>query len=115
MPSRLATSLLVGLVGVMLLACGGSLSSAKGDWQKGRYAEAKAKLEALEPDSERWTGQRRAEYALYRGLVHLSLGDRQVAGVWLREAKAIEDVHPHTLAGEDKARLDVALDSLTAP
>ena len=98
-----------------LFACGGTLSSAKGDWQKGRYAEAKAKLEALEPDSQRWTGQRRAEYALYRGLVHLSLGDRQAAGIWLREAKAIEDVHPHTLAGEDKARLDVALDSLAAP
>lgn len=103
------------LVAIVLFACGGTLASAKGDWQRGRYAEAKAKLEALEPDSHGWTGQRRAEYVLYRGLVHLSLGDRQNAAIWLREAKAMEDVHPHTLGGEDKARLDVALDSLSAP
>lgn len=99
----------------LLCACGGSLATAKGDYQKGRYADAKAKLEALEPESRTWIGQRRAEYVLYRGLVHLSLGDRQAAGVWLREAKAIEDVHAHTLAGEDKARLDLALDSLSTP
>ena len=73
------------------------------------------KLEALEPESRAYTGQRRAEYALYRGLVHLALGDRGAAGVWLREAKAVEDVQPHTLGGEDKARLDVALESLAAP
>jgi hypothetical protein len=107
--------LAIVLFAIALVACGGTLASAKGDWQKGRYSEAKAKLEALEPESRTWTGQRRAEYVLYRGLVHLSLGDRQAAGVWLREAKAVEDVHPHTLAGEDKARLDVALESLSAP
>ena len=100
---------------LLLLACGGSLSSVKGDYNKGRYADAKGKLEAMEPDSRNWTGQRRAEYVLYRGLVHHALGDRQAAGVWLREAKAIEDVHPHTLSGEDKARLDLALESLAAP
>lgn len=103
------------LVAVLLSACGSGLGSVKSDYQKGRYADAKAKLEALEPDSRTWAGQRRAEYALYRGLVFLALGDRQSAGVWLREAKAMEDVHPHTLSGEDKARLDLALDSLTAP
>lgn len=100
---------------VLTCACGGTLASAKGDYQKGRFADAKAKLEALEPDSRTWSGQRRAEYVLYRGLVHFSLGDRQAAGVWLREAKAMEDVHPHTLAAEDKARLDVALESLSPP
>jgi hypothetical protein len=99
----------------LLCACGGGLATAKGDYNKGRYADAKAKLEALESESQTWNGQRRAEYVLYRGLVHLALGDRQAAGVWLREAKAIEDVHPHTLAGEDKARLELALDSLAAP
>lgn len=103
------------VVASLLAACGGGLGSVKGDYQKGRYADAKTKLEALEPESRSWTGQRRAEYALYRGLVVLALGDRQAAGVWLREAKAMEDVHPHTLSGEDKARLVLALDSLAAP
>jgi hypothetical protein len=104
---------MLSLVG--LVACGGGLSNAKSDFKKGRFAEAKTELEALEPESREWTGQKRAEYALYRGLVHNALGDRQAAGVWLREAKAIEDVHPHTLAGDDKARLDLALESLAAP
>jgi hypothetical protein len=100
---------------LLVAACGGGLSSAKSDFKRGRFAEAKDALIALEPESERWDGQKRAEYALYRGLVHHALGDRAAAGVWLREAKAIEDVHPHTLEGDDKARLDLALDSLAAP
>ena len=99
----------------LVVACGSSLGSAKSDYKRGRFAEAKDALVALEPESERWSGAQRAEYALYRGLVHHALGDRAAAGVWLREAKAIEDVHPHTLSGEDKARLDLALDSLAAP
>ena len=59
-----------------------------------------------------------AEYALYRGLVHHSLGDRAAAGVWLAEAKALDDAQPHTLSDEDRVRLKLALESLasdTAP
>lgn len=98
----------------LVLACGGGLGSAKSDYKRGRFAEAKAALVAMEPESESWDGQKRAEYALYRGLVHHALGDRSAAGVWLREAKAIEDVHPHTLSGDDRARLELALSSLDA-
>ena len=102
-----------GLVfAVVVCACGGGLSSAKSDYRHGRYPEAKNELVALEKESATWSGDKRAEYALYRGLVHLALGDRASAGVWLREAKAIDDVHPHTLSSDDRARLDVALDSL---
>jgi hypothetical protein len=97
---------------VLLVACAGGLSSAKGDYRRGRYAEAKEKLLSLEAERDQWDGAKRAEYALYRGLVHQALGDRGAAGVWLREAKAIEDVHPHTLQGEDKVRLDLALESI---
>jgi len=97
----------------MLLACGGPLASAKSDFKSGRVAEAKDKLVALEPASQSWTDpQRRAEYALYRGLVHHSLGDREAAARWLREAKAIEDQHPRTLSDDDRTRLDLALDGL---
>ena len=48
-------------------ACGGGLADAKGDFRKGRYAEAKAELLALEVDERTWDDQRRCEYALYRG------------------------------------------------
>jgi hypothetical protein len=101
-----------------LAACSGGLGPAKSDFRKGRIAEAKAELVALEPEARTWDGKRRAEYALYRGLVHLSLGDRAPAGVWLNEARAIEDAHPRTLNDDDLARLKLALESLasdTAP
>lgn len=95
-----------------IAACGGGLGTAKGDYRKGRITEAKAELVLLEPESRSWGSQRRAEYALYRGLVHHSLGDRAAAGVWLNEAKAIEDAHPRTLGEDDRVRLQIALESL---
>lgn len=106
---------IVTFVAVMLLACGGGLASAKSDFKGGRVAEAKEKLVALEPESRTWTDARRAEYALYRGLVHHSLGDRESARTWLREAKAIEDAHPRVLSEDDRTRLELALDALGAP
>jgi hypothetical protein len=112
--SRRAPSLFLSLPLVLFLAgCGGGgLGTAKADYHKGRIAEAKAELVQLEPESRTWGNQRRAEYALYRGLVHHSLGDRAAAGVWLNEAKAIDDAHPHTLVEDDRVRLKLALESL---
>jgi len=95
-------------------ACGGGLSSAKSAFRRGRLVDAKTELVALEPEAHEWTGRRRAEYALYRGLVHHALGDRSAADVWLKEAKAVEDAHPHTLLGEDRVRLELALEALAA-
>jgi hypothetical protein len=95
-----------------LVACGGGLGNAKADFHKGRLAEAKSELVLLETDSRTWSVQRRAEYALYRGLVHLSLGDRSAAGVWLTEAKALDDAQPRALSDDDRIRLKLALESL---
>ena len=95
-------------------ACGGRLSTAKAEYRKGRFSDAKTELVALEPESRTWSNQRRAEYALYRGLVHHSLGDRSAANVWLGEAKALEDAQPHTLSEDDRVRLKLALESLGA-
>jgi hypothetical protein len=106
---RLVVALLL-----VLAACGGAISSAKSDFKKGRLGEAKEKLLALEPEARDWRGTKRAEYALYRGLVHQSLGDRAEAGVWLREAKHEEDVHPQSLSEDDRVRLKLALESLDA-
>jgi hypothetical protein len=100
------------LVAVSLFACGGGLASAKSDFKGGRAAEAKEKLLALEPESRSWSGSKRAEYMLYRGLVHHSLGDREAAALWLREARLLEDKQPHTLSEDDRTRLDLALDAL---
>jgi len=97
---------------ILLLACSSALASAKSDFKGGRVADAKEKLVALEAESASWTGSRRAEYVLYRGLVHHSLGDRDAAARWLREAKAIEDEHPRTLSEDDRVRLNLALDAI---
>ncbi|MDF2696645.1 MAG: hypothetical protein K0S65_5028 [Labilithrix sp.] len=107
MTRRVAT-----LLTVLLLACGGALGSAKSDVKSGRVPEAKEKLVALEPEARSWNGARRAEYVLYRGLVHHSLGDREAATFWLREAQSIEARSPKTFSDDDRTRLDLALDSL---
>jgi len=99
---------------LLLSACGGALSEGKSDFIKGRYAEARDTFLAVEWESRSWSDARRAEYALYRGLTHGALGDVAAAGVWLREAKAIEDSSPGSLTTEDLSRLKVALKQLDA-
>lgn len=104
----------VGFAALLLfvVACGTTLSRAKTDFRGGKFADAKDKLIAIEGDSVSYVGQERAEYVLYRGLVHHALGDRESAITWLREAKAIEAAHPRTLTDPDRARLDMVLESL---
>lgn len=98
----------------LLVACGSGLSDAKSAFHKGRISEAKTQLVRMEEESHTWSPRRRAEYALYRGLVHHSLGDRNAAGVWLAEAKSTEDTHPKSLSEEDRVRLQLGLESLAA-
>jgi len=94
-----------------LAGCGGALAEGESQFAKGRYPEAKQTFASIEGDSRRWSDDRRAEYALYRGLTLGALGDRAMAGVWLREAKAIEDTHPGSLSPEDARRLHIGLES----
>jgi hypothetical protein len=93
-----------------LTACSGALAQGKTEFKTGHYAEARETLLAAEPESRTWDDRHRAEYALYRGLVHAALGDRSGASVWLREAKAIEDAHPGALAADDMTRLQRGLE-----
>lgn len=107
------TLVVLALALALAAGCGGGLASAKSDFKKGRIADAKAKLDPLEEESHGWGLQRRAEFALYYGLVQSSVGDRGQAARWLNEAKAIEDAHPRTLSEEDRVRLQLALESVT--
>jgi hypothetical protein len=96
---------------VPLPGCGSALSEGRSQFNKGRYPEAKQTLASLESDSQGWDDSKRAEYALYRGLTCEALGDHAQAGVWLREAKAIEEVHPGSLSRADDQRLKMGLDT----
>ncbi|HEX3346329.1 MAG TPA: hypothetical protein VHS09_17215 [Polyangiaceae bacterium] len=99
------------LVVAALSACGGALSRGRAEFDQGRYPEAKQTFAAAEGDRAAWSDAKRAEYALYRGLTLGALGDHASAGVWLREAKAIEDAHPGSLPPEDAQRLHLGLES----
>jgi hypothetical protein len=96
---------------VLLAACSGPLAEGRSQFDKGNYPEAKQIFAAAESDSRGWSDARRAEYALYRGLTLGALGDHAMAGVWLRESKAIEDAHPGSLTPEEAPRLHLGLES----
>ncbi len=104
--------LALACVVALATACGGALSEGKAEFKKGRYGEAKETFLRTESESRAWDDERRAQYALYRGLTHNALGDRAAASLWLRECKAIEDAHPDTLGADDLTRLKLALESL---
>ena len=90
-----------------LVACGGALAEGRSQFDKGSYPEAKQTFASAEAESRSWSDAKRAEYALYRGLTLGALGDRAHAGVWLREAKAIEDAgRPGGAATSPRARVE---------
>ena len=100
------------LCGVGVTAgCGGALARGQSQFDDGRYPEAKNTFASIEGESHGYGDARRAEYALYRGLTLNALGDHDQAGVWLREAKAIEDAHPGSLTREQVQRLRLAMTS----
>jgi hypothetical protein len=106
----LAVSLLLGVA-----ACGGPLEDAEGLFRHGQYPAAKQALAATEDASLAWSADRRAEYALYRGLTLAALGDRGAAAIWLRRAKAAEEAHPGALSPDDAERLAVSSDTNALP
>jgi hypothetical protein len=96
---------------VAMAGCSGALARGESQFDEGRYPDAKNTFASIEGESHAYGDARRAEYALYRGLTLNALGDRDQAGVWLREAKAIEDAHPGSLTGEQVQRLRLATNS----
>jgi hypothetical protein len=99
----------------LVLSCGGAtLSSAKSDFAKGRYPQARDELALLEEPSKAWEPKKRIEYALYRGLVHLALGDRAAAEPWIAQAIELDRANPGALSEDDRTRLGLAKESVSA-
>lgn len=115
MTKLVALRSLAGSVLLLLVACTSPLARAEEDFRRGDLERAKAAFEELSPRRAAMPLQGQAEYALYRGLVHLGLGDREGAKRWLDEAKGIESAHPQTLIADDFARLRLAEESLAGP
>jgi hypothetical protein len=100
---------------VLFTGCAGALARGEAQFDNGSYPEAKQTFASLEADSRTWDDRQRAEYALYRGLTLAALGDREHAGPWLRQARAIEEAHPGSLSPENVQRLRVGLEASGAP
>lgn len=80
--------------------------------ETGRYAEADSELRALETQFEQLGAPERAEYALYRGLTCLALGDARRAAAWLGAVKEAVDREPKLLSDSERGRLFSAWRSL---
>ncbi len=100
---RLMTSL--ALACLALPACATHFSRGTHAYDDGCYPEAMQELIAAERHADGWSGADRTKYALYRGLAHLALGDREQAERWLGEAKARWDADRFVLGDGDRGRL----------
>lgn len=105
----------VAILLFVLAGCASPLAQVKDDFRAARYGEAREKLVRMEPEVPTWGNEKQARYALYRGLVHGALGDRENATVWLRKAKRWS-AEPGIYSEDDAVRLKLALEQLeTAP
>jgi hypothetical protein len=98
-------------VTIVLAGCAGHLAEGESAFRRGDYPEAKRTLGALEASARSWPDERRAEYALYRGLTFAALGDGVRADRWLEQAEALEESRPGSLSPDDAHRLETALEA----
>jgi hypothetical protein len=76
----------------------------------GRFPDAAAEFRRLAPDG--LGGSELFQYALYRGLTHLALGDAAPAERWLCVAKRLWEQSPALASPEDEGRLMAAWRSM---
>lgn len=98
------------LVPVLLLlwlcsACARPLSEAHASFDAGRYPEALAELRSSAPQLRDAPAAERFDYALYRGLTHLALGDARPAERWLLIAKRLSEASPGVASPAERGRL----------
>ncbi len=87
----------------LMVGCSSPLTEARTSFDEARYPDAVAEFRTLRP-----TGLGRPElfeYALYRGLSHLALGDAAPAGHWLLVAKRLSEAAPGLATAEQQGRL----------
>jgi hypothetical protein len=106
--TRLGLTAALAGVGACGGGCGGTFGAGVREYDHGRYPEALDHFREAEPDAAALSGQRRARYALYRGLAHLALGDRVATVRWLREVERAVRAEPTLLADDDLGRLSSA-------
>jgi hypothetical protein len=102
---------LVGLF-ALILGCSSPLTEARTSFDEARYPDAVAEFRAIRPNADRLSRSELFEYALYRGLTHLALGDASPAERWLLIAKRLSEESPGLASDEERGRLMAAWRSM---
>lgn len=92
--------------------CHSALSDAMDSYADAQYPTAAARFRAAEPEARRLNPREFANYALYRGLTHLALGDAAAATRWVGYAKQSADRDPYIFDDEDRGALLAAWRSM---
>jgi hypothetical protein len=94
-----------GYIALLLLGCSSPLEEARTSFDEARYPDAVAEFRALRPQLGQLERPQLFEYALYRGLSHLALGDAAPASRWLTVAKRLWEESPRLASADERGRL----------
>jgi tetratricopeptide (TPR) repeat protein len=89
-----------------LASCSGYVKRGSSLYADGRYVEAAEVFERTEYRLNEAEPRERAEYAMYRGMTLLVLGDLRGAQRWLAYAYEVERHTPGSLRADRRALLD---------
>jgi hypothetical protein len=95
----------LALVSSLIFGCASPLTEARQSFDEARYPDAVAEFQALAPEVPRLDERELFQYALYRGLAHLALGDSAPAERWLTLAKRMADEAPRLATAPERGRL----------
>lgn len=93
------------LLSAFAIGCSSPLRPARQAFDEARYPDAVAAFDALGARRPELDPTERFEYALYRGLSHLALGDARPAQRWLLLAKRMSEASPRLATPEQRGRL----------
>lgn len=88
--------------------CHSPLSDAMASYTDAQYPTAAAQFRAAEAAARKLNPRDFANYALYRGLTHLALGDAAAAARWVGYAKQCADRDPYVFSDQDRGALIAA-------
>jgi hypothetical protein len=93
------------LLSALFLGCSSPLTDARSSFDEARYPDAVAEYRALSHQARAFSRPELFQYALYRGLSHLALGDLRPAEHWLLVAKRLSEESPALATAEQQGRL----------
>ncbi|HET7542983.1 MAG TPA: hypothetical protein VFK05_24085 [Polyangiaceae bacterium] len=90
---------------LLVSGCHSAFSDAMDSYSEAQYPTAAAQFRAAEPAARQLSPRDFANYALYRGLTHLALGDARAAALWVGYAKQSADRDPYVFDDRDRGAL----------